>query len=77
MTFKLVLLDSDVAANLALFGTPWGGGGAARRTRRLEERGKKKEQPGYGIVGGEMIPWFEGDHHRDIVIQNYDEGFES
>ena len=60
MTFKTVLLDADVAANLAVFGTPWGR--AARRTRRLEERGKKKEQPGYGIVGGEMIPWFEGDH---------------
>ena len=77
MTFKLVLLDADVAANLALFGTPWGGGGAARRTRRLEERGKKKEQPGYGIVGGEMIPWFEGDHEREIVGRNNNERFDS
>ena len=41
MTFKLVLLDADVASNLALFGTPWGGGGAARKTRKLEERGRR------------------------------------
>ena len=71
----MVPLDAELAANLAAFGTPWRGG--ARRTRRLEERGREMEASGYGILGGETIPWFEGDHHRDIVIQNYDEGFES
>ena len=74
VTFKMVLLDADVAANLVAFGTPWGGG--ARRTMGLEERGKEKAEPGYGLLGGEMIPWFEGDHDQ-IVGRNYHEIFDS
>ena len=71
----MVPLDAELAANLAAFGTPWRGG--ARRTRRLEETGREMKASGYSILGGETIPWFEVDHDREIVIQNYEKGFES
>ena len=71
----MVPLDAELAANLAAFGTPWVGG--SRRTRRLEERGREMEGSGYGILGRETIPWFEGDHDQEIVLLNDDEGFES
>ena len=54
---KLVPVNSQLAGNLAAFGTPWGGG--SRRTRRFEEKRREVMMPRMDILRKAHMPWFE------------------
>ena len=59
VTFKIIPINSNVASNLAAFGTPWGRkAGRARRTMRLGERRVEEDLPKFSFLGSENIPWF-------------------
>ena len=51
----------------------------ARKGRMVVERGREKDEPGYDILGGEMIPCFQGgpDQEPKIVGPNYHEIFDN
>ena len=64
--FKLVPVETELAANLAIFGTPWGG--EARRTRILKGKRKEKDMTRLGNVGREMMPWFDTVEEKDMAM---------
>ena len=69
--FRLVPVNSEVATNLAVYGTPWGGG--ARRTRKQEGRRREQEMPRSAIVSSEKLPWFGAVEEEEVFDKNYED----
>ena len=70
----MVPLDSEVASNLALYGTPWGGG--ARRSRGLEERRMREGETRITNLEDKFtMPWFTGEDDPHQAINRITEHF--
>ena len=70
----MVPLGSDVASNLALFGTPWGGG--ARGARGVEERRMGDGETRINNLEDKYtIPWFTAQNDQQQAINRITDHF--